>query len=91
MLTGKEKIKDVCNDDICNCIGNSLCALGAISVSVKDVYYDKHFKQIQIKYKDGWNHMLIIDDKKCEELSIDIVLNRALEDREIHGWNNGKL
>lgn len=37
MLTGNEKIKDLQSDDICNYLGNSLCALGATSVGIENV------------------------------------------------------
>lgn len=84
MLTGKEKIKDISNDDICNYIGNSLCGLEAQSVSIEKMPWSipKHERLLVVKFNDGWTQIIILDTLEWANKSIKEVLEDIINSRK---------
>lgn len=82
MLTGKEKIKKLNNNDICNYIGNSLCGLGAKSVGIKEAIIDNIIhRALLVRYNDNWNFVIDFDNR-VSDWSIDLVRDYAIEIRK---------
>jgi len=55
MLTGNEKIKDLESNTICNCLGNSLLALGCKQVRVETVVnYLGEYRVLYVIFKNNY-------------------------------------
>lgn len=84
MITEKEKIKNISNDDICNYIGNSLCGLGVQSVSIEKMPWSipNYERLLVIKYNDGWIQITILDTLEWANKSIKEVLEDIINSRK---------
>lgn len=78
MLTGNEKIKDIENDDICNWLGNSLCAIGAERVRIVDE--NNHlgkYRVLYVKFKNYETRIALIG-KRATNSTIQEIRNLIL-------------
>lgn len=87
MLTGEEKVINICNNDICNYLGNSLAAIGACKVKAENNPFLKNRIQkiILIKFNDDFNIMLEIDENRNGELSINDIKEFIINKRNSRG------
>ena len=87
MLTGKEKIKDIDEKDICNYIGDYLNLLGLTQVKISEEGFPKE-KVIHVKYSDDFNTKMKISgtsgNRSIENLAEFLKMTRI---RKIWGIN----